>query len=421
MQMLTSTVAVYLETLHLGPNTALRKRKCRVLNESSALPNVVVSDPARGDAWLRDPPAPVPHPAPARRDAPAPAPHMPATGSAEDQDLVDGLPGKTMLAFRSFAYSSAFIAQNPAFFLDDAWIDVPALRKWLQSDANTQAPSSAPLVRVKTEREATPPSRGMPEQAPRLRIHTDTETGREQIEILSSDEESRGSSFCGLAHKFPGRRLSESAAASSSPYPASHYGPHRPSETKWLDAGVTSTVRTVHRNLTGSGQTFVEEIEYVKGIPSGFPVPRRAKAYVVDGTGIDERDEDGHLIPMDILFRNADNDSWHSHGGKGTPVKVTFGPGETYECYRKRHNCNGCAACEYVDPSLMGSSQYEKRSRKKAQDLNLDWPCFTPNGLNRTTALEAALGDAENFKLEYPKYAALVDEALAAKASMAKK
>lgn len=70
---------------------------------------------------------------------------------------------------------------------------------------------------------------------------------------------------------------------------------------------------------------------------------------------------------------------------------------------------------------IKAPSTPKKRSRKKAQDLNLDWPCFTPNGLNRTTALEAALSDAENFKLEYPKYAALVDEAVAAKAVMAKK
>lgn len=43
----------------------------------------------------------------------------------------------------------------------------------------------------------------MPEQAPRLRIHTDTETGCEQIEILSSDEESSESSLL----SYPSQRL----------------------------------------------------------------------------------------------------------------------------------------------------------------------------------------------------------------------
>ncbi|KAF7319706.1 hypothetical protein MKEN_00752300 [Mycena kentingensis (nom. inval.)] len=53
-----------------------------------------------------------------------------------------------------------------------------------------------------------------------------------------------------------------------------------------------------------------------------------------------------------------------------------------------------------------------KRVKKAPPPLDLEWPCWSPKGKHRITALESARMDPEGFKSEWQDYAELVDEML---------
>lgn len=64
-------------------------------------------------------------------------------------------------------------------------------------------------------------------------------------------------------------------------------------------------ILAVDLTLTSDARTQVNEIEYVTGIPSVWPISRRRKAYVLDFSDpkYDFKDEAGKLIPVDNLVK----------------------------------------------------------------------------------------------------------------------
>jgi hypothetical protein len=79
----------------------------------------------------------------------------------------------------------------------------------------------------------------------------------------------------------------------------------RKSDTRWLDTGVLSRVRTVKKSFTSDSRTYVEDMEYLTEIPSLPSVPRVPVAYVFDLSDpkSDAVDKHGHPIPLDTLVK----------------------------------------------------------------------------------------------------------------------
>ncbi|KAJ7642526.1 hypothetical protein B0H17DRAFT_1148816 [Mycena rosella] len=67
------------------------------------------------------------------------------------------------------------------------------------------------------------------------------------------------------------------------------------------------------------------------------------------------------LYPIDILIRDADNDSWETgSGGSRARAFVTFEPGgPVIDCRRARSVCKGAHACELIDPALRTAVRFE--------------------------------------------------------------
>ncbi|KAJ7199781.1 hypothetical protein GGX14DRAFT_401075 [Mycena pura] len=76
------------------------------------------------------------------------------------------------------------------------------------------------------------------------------------------------------------------------------------SDMLWLDAHVSSTVREVKASFTSDAHTYVEHMEYLKELPTGFPVPRVSTAFVVDLSDpkFNILDNKGILLSVDVLI-----------------------------------------------------------------------------------------------------------------------
>ncbi|KAJ6573319.1 hypothetical protein B0H10DRAFT_1964097 [Mycena sp. CBHHK59/15] len=328
---------------------------------------------------------------------------MAAHHSPADQQLINALSTGVLRDFREYMFNKAYISANPGIFLDTAWISMPALRAFLEArDRDTITISSSPASSpIKLEADALrdltvkaePSSSFLP-----IRIRSHTVDNREIIELLSdSDEDAQGSQN-GTAEKSgssaepPLRPDSLSAAPEAStpdeapsepsdePVPdpsavtrAGSLEPNLPccaaesdglrkSDTRWLDAGLSSRVRTVKESFTSDSRTYVEDMEYLTEIPSLLPVPRVPVAYVFDLSDpkFDAVDKHGHLIPLDTLVKQKLNDSFHGNSGSGdSHVMVTFAPGEDILCRRSRNDCQGCHACSAVDEALLKVVRYD--------------------------------------------------------------
>ncbi|KAJ6590288.1 hypothetical protein B0H10DRAFT_2332246 [Mycena sp. CBHHK59/15] len=323
---------------------------------------------------------------------------MAAHHSPADQQLINALSTGVLRDFREYMFNKAYISANPGIFLDTAWISMPALRAFLEArDRDTITISSSPASSpIKLEADALrdltvkaePSSSFLP-----IRIRSHTVDNREIIELLSdSDEDAQGSQN-GTAEKSgssaePPLVLAPEASTpdeapsepSDEPVPdpsavtcAGSLEPNLPcraaesdglrkSDTRWLDAGLLSRVRTVKESFTSDSRTYVEDMEYLTEIPSLLPVPRVPVAYVFDLSDpkFDAVDKHGHLIPLDTLVKQKLNDSFHGNSGSGdSHVMVTFAPGEDILCRRSRNDCQGCHACSAVDEALLKVVRYD--------------------------------------------------------------
>ncbi|KAJ7577133.1 hypothetical protein C8J56DRAFT_1061281 [Mycena floridula] len=84
--------------------------------------------------------------------------------SPEDQQFLDDIPSRHILAFRNYSFPAAFIQANPALFLDNNWICITRLRHFLldampeasttsqqppkRVEASSSSASSAPNIKV---------------------------------------------------------------------------------------------------------------------------------------------------------------------------------------------------------------------------------------------------------------------------------
>ncbi|KAJ7144653.1 hypothetical protein C8R44DRAFT_974048 [Mycena epipterygia] len=305
-------------------------------------------------------------------------------------------------------FTSPYIRANPHLFLDTAWINIPALRAFLEArdrgasgrdaiviSSSSPAPSGspAPLIRVKSEFGASgasnasliPPTMKLEAVSvmPAIRTRAFTEGNREVIELLSdSYEDDIGPDIPGL-----GTQTNTSDAPSSSPQinalhilapetpisaggaPSSSPGMDlddfedldavslQNSDTIWIDTHISSMVRKISMDFTSDSRTYVEVMEYV------LPVPRVPTAYIFNFSdpNFNHTDKDGNLISVDALIKRQDNDLWHGNSGRGdTTVDVIFVPGETpIHCRRSRMDCNGCHACSAVNPALLNVTRHE--------------------------------------------------------------
>lgn len=79
-----------------------------------------------------------------------------------------------------------------------------------------------------------------------------------------------------------------------------------PSSTVWLDKDVSSDVYIPTHPFSITKNQKVSRIERVHGIPSQFPVPRVATAYLVDFSSSrdDYQDDDGKTFNLDKILKD---------------------------------------------------------------------------------------------------------------------
>ncbi|KAG6819655.1 hypothetical protein H0H93_009829 [Arthromyces matolae] len=135
----------------------------------------------------------------------------------------------------------------------------------------------------------------------------------------------------------------------------------KPSSTVWLDPDVQSEISLRRRKL--NRQLEVEQVEYVSGLPSYWPIPHVKTAYIVDL--VDSKYDHlvkGQLLSADALIKNKDQDSWTGGTGAGardSKPKFDIFTGEAIPCRRSHLQCAGYHACAKIDPKLLSFERYE--------------------------------------------------------------
>ncbi|KAJ6453038.1 hypothetical protein C8R47DRAFT_1083540 [Mycena vitilis] len=133
----------------------------------------------------------------------------------------------------------------------------------------------------------------------------------------------------------------------------------QPSDTVWLDDYVSSTF---NQSFTSDARTFVERFERTD--------------FVLDCSDpkFELFDENGTLIPVEVLAKGQDNDCWRGPSGAGDPpVDVIFSPGEPpISCRRKRNDCKGCH--HPVSPPLKMSAVTKSKYSQCVQAVGLLGP-----------------------------------------------
>jgi hypothetical protein len=141
-------------------------------------------------------------------------------------------------------------------------------------------------VPTKTEPDDTP-VRFVDATPAQLRTRVIRENNQDVVEILSSDEESESGS--GRGNEMPDVEHSESVL----------------DITDWQDPAIQSNVIVNGVRTRVTRQQYVQRVETLRCIPSVWPVPRTATAYIVD-----LRDQKYHIIEkgktvtVDALIKN---------------------------------------------------------------------------------------------------------------------
>ncbi|KAF8908580.1 hypothetical protein CPB84DRAFT_1744207 [Gymnopilus junonius] len=337
-----------------------------------------------------------------------------ARHSDEDTSFIHSIPSGTLEEFRAAMYRDSYIRNNPAKFLDTAWVDIDELKNFLHSQKNASLTLKRDLNETDVIKEARidtssaldaiikpePTDVTLPSActtpASRPTYQTITENGKEVLEILESDsdgeameivkhvdDEDKGMSSDMLVDSFDVKMDSDSDSDMDDLDP---YADHRMScsssgsdssgsdsdsdsdfaPSKWLDKEVTSTVEVGLFKITR--EVTVDCIEYLSALPSYWPVPRDNHAYLIDLSSpkFDLKDKHGKLLPVDTLIKNADQDSWKGCTGGGVkdshPLTTIFSTSDDDEpicCRRSRLKCRGCSACEKVNPEMLSQERYE--------------------------------------------------------------
>ncbi|KAJ6631655.1 hypothetical protein B0H10DRAFT_1938485 [Mycena sp. CBHHK59/15] len=113
-----------------------------------------------------------------------------AMRSAADNELIDGLPTRVVIAFRNSIYQSEYVASNASMFLDNDWINMDQLKHFLARPDTDSHPSDALQTRDKLESDASTHLFAAERQAPssvnaKIKTRTLKEGNKEVLEILS--------------------------------------------------------------------------------------------------------------------------------------------------------------------------------------------------------------------------------------------
>ncbi|KAF9489003.1 hypothetical protein BDN71DRAFT_1512533 [Pleurotus eryngii] len=217
-----------------------------------------------------------------------------------------------------------------------------------------------------------------------VRTHVTVDNGRENIEILDSDDNVARDEFAGddvsdggdastLVASDWDMEMEDLTFDAESLYLDNdiedlaldsdellHNGARVPSRTVWIDPGLTSEVCDQTTSITC--EVTVDRTEYLSEIPSYWPVPRIKTAYVMDlrDPKFDFCDAKGNLLAADALIKRKDQDSSKGPTGHGdsTP-KLTIFTGQPIECYRSHLRCSGFTCYEAIDPSLVPTECFE--------------------------------------------------------------
>ncbi|KAF7317391.1 hypothetical protein HMN09_00475400 [Mycena chlorophos] len=342
-----------------------------------------------------------------------------STRPVSDADYVRRVPHGILTSFRNTGRRAGFLTENASDFLGTEWVKPAQLRRftedWKSGGATSSGNESAP-VSVKQE-ETVVPLASAP-TALRVRASRD-ELGREILELLSDSEVSDAEMADITGACFEPRTSSPAPSLmsllipdttslftpSSEPSPvednpatylpspntnlppASHMLPPIPdlarlleldsngqplylqlpiSDTLWAD-DIVSYVLIGPFQVT-SKET-VERVEYLRELPSLWPIPKVRTAFVLDlrdpkfairDPKYETREKSGDgdndvLLTVDALVKDADNDPWRGNTGVGdSKSHVQFSPGgPRLECRRARLTCPGCHACEHVPENLV--------------------------------------------------------------------
>ncbi|KAJ6500282.1 hypothetical protein DFH09DRAFT_1289819 [Mycena vulgaris] len=259
--------------------------------------------------------------------------------------------------------------------LDPDWINMDQLKHFLARPDTDSHPSDALQTRVKLESDASTRLFAAERQAPssvnaKIKTRTLKEGNKEVLEILSDSdsevEDCQGEvqltnsddflprSDAGSKATYVGIDLDDNELSAES----ESEGDLQDSDTLWLDDSLSSRVRVGEMRVTSN--VTVQRVEYVPGLPSAFPIPEIATAFVVDlhDAQYNLTDKHGKLYTVDALIKNKDNGSFEGPTGTGdSKVLVTFEPGQPpILCRRSRLGCKGNKAAMPVTTPIQRSS-----------------------------------------------------------------
>ncbi|KAJ7251891.1 hypothetical protein C8J57DRAFT_1474350 [Mycena rebaudengoi] len=144
------------------------------------------------------------------------------------------------------------------------------------------------------------------------------------------------------------------------------------SSTGWLDEGVSSEVCHFPHAINVSDRTKVFHVERVTGLPSQFPIPREATAFLINVTHIPNLDPD---TTIDALLKDQDVHSWTGSTGSRAKVDVYL-PGIFLGCA----NPEACIACRRSKPKCCGAFASESLS---SEFTNVERRELDPNSRDR--------------------------------------
>ncbi|KAG7087904.1 hypothetical protein E1B28_011951 [Marasmius oreades] len=293
--------------------------------------------------------------------------------SNDDVYFIENQTLATIQEFHSHMFTEVYQHANPAEFMDNDWIDVAKLRKFLAT--------RPACVVVKEEPDRISMSRSLPikqEPGEGVSIDLQSETNGPQTtvykirdqevhEILDSEDEPKSSTVQ--------RRRSPSVISldsdkefindikeetGSSPAPCAEEVTWEPSDTFWPQ-DITSQVHplvSADSPLHVTRQLVVERLERLSEIPSAWPVLDTPTAYILDLSDpkhrLYEQDKGGSVCMPDFLLKQYDNDLWKSSSGRESGVATTLEPGtEAVTCFRARLLCKGAFHCNYLSDDLI--------------------------------------------------------------------
>ncbi|KAJ6518252.1 hypothetical protein C8R47DRAFT_1031643 [Mycena vitilis] len=324
------------------------------------------------------------------------SPHHPT--AMDDAQLLASITAGALLEFRASQFPPAFIAANPAVFLNLDWVHPAQLRAFMESrqpftltastrpvkvEAFDASVSIRPDSRVKSEGSivdlSSDPSSPPPHlsRAP-VRTRQILDNDVDVIEILSSDDE--------LEVEVS---LRPSGASSDPPSASDYDAPSKDSDsddddiegsavetlstTEWFDPDIIA--RAIDGLAHINRQTKVQRVEYLNSIPSYFPVFREPTAVILDlrDPKFDFYDDDGELLRADALILDKNQESFRNSGGGGDqqPTCLLFN-GKAVKCRRSRNTCNGCFRCSELDLSLVNVTRFELDLSSRAQVISAE-------------------------------------------------